>query len=119
MCSSSSIERLLSAETNSGSLRGVAWYLSAGRPGCPRSWRAVMKPADRSALRCCRTALEEISRVDVYDFALQFEHRTFKKGGIGVAYKLLRFDIDYEGRFVSGDLVYSLDGIEVFLRFWA
>ena len=63
-------------------------------------------------------SIEEITDVVIYDFALGFEHRTFKNGGIGIAYKLLRFDIEFEGRFVTGDFVYGLDGIEVFLRFW-
>lgn len=62
--------------------------------------------------------IEEITNVVIYDFALQFEHRTFRNGGIGIAYKLLRFDVEFEGRFVTGDFVYGFDGIEVFLRFW-
>ena len=41
-------------------------------------------------------SIEEITDVVIYDFALQFEHRTFKNGGIGIAYKLLRFDIEFE-----------------------
>ena len=63
-------------------------------------------------------SIEDITGVVIYDFALQLEHRTFKNGGIGIAYKLLRFDIEFERRFVTGDFVYGLDGFEVFLRFW-
>ena len=63
-------------------------------------------------------SIEEITDVLIYDFALQFEHRTFKNGGIGIAYKLISFDVEFERRFVTGDFVYGLDGIEVFLRFW-
>jgi hypothetical protein len=61
--------------------------------------------------------LGDISQIDVLDLAVGFEHKTFKKGGFGLAYKLLSFDLEVEKRLVRGDIGYSIDGVELYLRF--
>lgn len=67
--------------------------------------------------------IEEISKVTVSDLSVGLEHRTFGKGGFGIAYKALNFDVDVEkdlplNRKLTGGVDYGFGGVEVFLRFW-
>lgn len=69
------------------------------------------------------SGLGDLSKVTVTDFSVGLEHRTFGKGGFGVAYKALDFDLDIEkdlplNRTLTGGVDYGFGGVEVFLRFW-
>jgi hypothetical protein len=65
----------------------------------------------------------DLSRITVSDFSVGLEHRTFGKGGFGIAYKALNFDIEIEkdlplNRVLTGEVDYGFGGLEVYLRFW-
>jgi len=62
------------------------------------------------------TGLDEVKKAHVIDGSLAFEHKTFKNGGIGLAYRILDFSIEVERRFVAGDVGYRIDGAELYLR---
>ena len=62
------------------------------------------------------TGLEELKKARVIDGSLAVEHKTFKNGGIGLAYRILDFSIEVERRFVAGDVGYRIDGAELYLR---
>lgn len=67
--------------------------------------------------------IEEISKVTVSDVSVGLEHRTWRTGGFGIAYKALNFDVDVEkdlplNRKLTGGVDYGFGGVEVFLRFW-
>lgn len=61
--------------------------------------------------------LGDLQKAELIDAALGFEYRLLANASLGVAYKLLAFDLDIERRFVSGSVDYRLDGVEAFLRF--
>lgn len=62
--------------------------------------------------------LGDIKQVDVFDFALSFVHRTFGKGGLGLAYRGFITDVEVDKPLVQGDIGYDIQGFEAFLRFW-
>jgi hypothetical protein len=61
--------------------------------------------------------LGDLKRAELIDAALGFEYRLFANASLGVAYKILNFDLDIERRLISGSVDYRLDGVEAFLRF--
>lgn len=62
--------------------------------------------------------LGDIKQIDVFDFALGFEHRTFGKGGFGLVYRGFITDVEVDKPLVRGDIGYDIQGFEAFLRFW-
>jgi len=61
--------------------------------------------------------LGDLSKVALTDLSVGFEHQTFERLGIGLAFKLLSFDLDVEKRFISGEADYSISGVEFFFRY--
>ena len=62
------------------------------------------------------SGLDEVKKAHVIDGTLAVEHKTFRNGGVGLAYRILDFNIEVERRFVAGDVGYRIDGAELYLR---
>jgi hypothetical protein len=62
------------------------------------------------------SGIDEVEKARVIDAAIAVEHQTFKKGGIGLAYRLFDLSIEVERRFLTADIGYRITGFEFYLR---